>query len=101
MHGTISNMPPMESEDESEDPTFAEDQSLQDEWEANSDVTETTPWSTSDRPVKKHKLDNALLKSSSEILQELRSIQLTQDDDDYFDESTFSQIYVRDHDTLL
>uniref|UniRef100_A0A915HZM9 Uncharacterized protein n=1 Tax=Romanomermis culicivorax TaxID=13658 RepID=A0A915HZM9_ROMCU len=77
-------MPPMECQDESEDPTFAENQSLQDEWEAKSDLTETTPRSTSDRPVMKRKLDDALLKSSSEILQELQSIQWTQGDDDYF-----------------
>uniref|UniRef100_A0A915J2L4 Uncharacterized protein n=1 Tax=Romanomermis culicivorax TaxID=13658 RepID=A0A915J2L4_ROMCU len=41
-------MPPMESQGESEDPTFAEDQSLQDEWETNYDLTETTLQSTSD-----------------------------------------------------
>uniref|UniRef100_A0A915L6I8 BESS domain-containing protein n=1 Tax=Romanomermis culicivorax TaxID=13658 RepID=A0A915L6I8_ROMCU len=72
----------MESRDESEDRTFAKDQPLQDLWDTKSDLTETTP--TSDHPVKKFKLDDALLKSSSEILQHLGSIQPIQDDDDYF-----------------
>uniref|UniRef100_A0A915I7H0 BESS domain-containing protein n=1 Tax=Romanomermis culicivorax TaxID=13658 RepID=A0A915I7H0_ROMCU len=79
---TVTNTPPMESRDEAEDPTFAKDQPLQDVWDTKSDLTETTP--TNDHPVKKFKLDDALLKSSSEILQHLGSIQPIQDDDDYF-----------------